>query len=88
MVGDGDDIRLDLELAADAEIDRQLQTPHPIALSPKARFNKRISQVVTYRNCTDARVPRGIFEVRCIARGFRPGFLGIGVNDDDTFFTR
>lgn len=68
-----DDVRLDLELAADAEIDRQLQNPQPIMLSSSNTMTA--SQIVSWGLCTDGRVPNGVFEARCIARGFRAAFI-------------
>ena len=61
-----DDVRLDLELAADAAIDRQIQEPKPVLR--EGQFVRGI-QAVAYKNC-EGKVPRGVFEARCVARGF------------------
>lgn len=82
-----DDVRLDLELAADAEIDRQVGDPQAIL---EAGTFKVGLQAVAYKNCQDNLVPRGVFEARCVARGFvarasnQDGITSL----DDVYFVR
>lgn len=85
-----DDVRLDLELAADAEIDRQLLDPQPILnntggmMAGNGYFPLGI-QAVAFKNCT-SQVSRGVFEARCVARGFAAH--SVGSNLDDVYFSR
>jgi hypothetical protein len=84
-----DDVRLDLDLAADAEIDRQVGNPQPIMLLNNLDISGTFLQIVAYKNCADERIPRGIFEARCVARGFKALFIATAAEPTpEIYFTR
>lgn len=71
------DVRLDLELRIDAEIDRQLDTN--IVVLHERLFNMLWElEVVSHRFVPDGLdIPRGMFDERCVARGFSRGARGV-----------
>lgn len=65
------DVRFDLALRIDEEIDRQLDSGIGL-LESRTRGYYHVGEIVSYRfTPDDAEIPRGMFDERCVARGFK-----------------
>lgn len=73
------DIRLDIELRVDEEIDRQLDTRiASIYGRTKGVFGLSFEFVAYMFVPIEDEIPRGLFDERCVARGFRRTVDGAG----------